>query len=946
MAIKNINVAEVQRITSGQVIIDLVSIVKELVENSIDSGASKIEILFKNNGLDSIEVIDDGSGIEKEDFKNICIKHCTSKLESYEDLHNVNTLGFRGEALSSLAAISNLKIVTCTKKDLPRASELEFNSMGHLISEKKKIGGSKGTAVTVKNIFYNLPVRSKNLQSNIKREFGKAMAFLTNYLIIHPNIRFSIYNLNKNNKKNLILGTVGTKKATILDNLVTIFGSNGSYGFIPIEIEVKDLEAKFKLVNEQFPTRKTLNIKFEGYISDSSFGMGRSSADRQYLYINKRPIILKKFLKTINEVYKSYNHIQIPAVILNINIGPLFLDVNVTPDKRVVLIHNEDLINDILRNELIKFYDKHGNAIPKNSQKDVSFVSDSNEINLNNIVPKYTKELKQKRLILEKHPHPVASLTQIMEENIEDYEELVQEDEEICEEPSIEEEEIHDHSNGLSLDDDTSDHEKLQKEHKDKIGKENVNARYQKNLTKKQISSNLEEKNYELDKGHRDDVINLNLGDTHIGTIEKVAEIERIEDDSDINGKEISQDKIEETPQKDTLDTNDCVNLTNESYSTINNSVESSNDIFSSNINEITSSITIDNEGGTSQDLQDLRKKKAPKPILNEDTTESLFVEEINLEFDSNFLNKEEARDQNHSLKIRIGDKSFEERLPKRARLNSSKESGKLLKKQISKSDIQCLTSFMKIDLEDLNPYLVNNLFHNSDIKQSGKKPEVDSIAAKDAEDKLSYIISKLDFLKMKVIGQFNLGFILVTLNTSNNLFIIDQHASDEKYNFEKLTKTTQFQGQPLVISKTIELNVMDEITVQENMEVFKENGFIIRFDENSPPGRRIKLLALPMLKNTIFDINDFHELIHLVNSGTSLTNQFVKCSKIRSILAMRACRSSIMIGQHLNKRTMENIVTNLNTLEKPWNCPHGRPTMRHLIELKNWPSKEFDYEI
>ena len=111
--------------------------------------------------------------------------------------------------------------------------------------------------------------------------------------------------------------------------------------------------------------------------------------------------------------------------------------------------------------------------------------------------------------------------------------------------------------------------------------------------------------------------------------------------------------------------------------------------------------------------------------------------------------------------------------------------------------------------------------------EDSSRNIAIDNIeSTKEAEEKLSYTILKSDFLEMRLIGQFNLGFILVTLNSSNNLFIIDQHASDEKYNFEKLTEITTFQNQTLVIPKTIELNAIDEMIV---MDYIKQNGFVIQ---------------------------------------------------------------------------------------------------------------------
>ena len=128
--IKAIEGRSIHQIQSGQVIVDLQSVVKELVENSLDADATSIEIRFKNHGLDSIEVQDNGRGIAPEDFETIALKHYTSKLSTYEDLTSLDTFGFRGEALSSLCALSKFHIVTARQDDGPVGKSLEFEASG------------------------------------------------------------------------------------------------------------------------------------------------------------------------------------------------------------------------------------------------------------------------------------------------------------------------------------------------------------------------------------------------------------------------------------------------------------------------------------------------------------------------------------------------------------------------------------------------------------------------------------------------------------------------------------------------------------------------------------------------------------------------------------------------------------------------------------------------
>ena len=203
-------------------------------------------------------------------------------------------------------------------------------------------------------------------------------------------------------------------------------------------------------------------------------------------------------------------------------------------------------------------------------------------------------------------------------------------------------------------------------------------------------------------------------------------------------------------------------------------------------------------------------------------------------------------------------------------------------------------------------------------------------------EEVESYQINKQDFLKMKLIGQFNLGFIIVDFDNNNNLFIIDQHASDEKYNFEKLMTNFRINYQSLIKPIKLELSVIDQMLVMDNQEIFHNNGFKLKI-KSTLVDNEIFLETLPVYQNIIFNLDDFYELLNLVNQQQDQVNPNLKCSKIKQILAMKACRSSIMIGTFLSKSKMKEIISNLSTLDKPWNCPHGRPTMRHLIDIKNW---------
>ncbi|KAG6020284.1 hypothetical protein E4U40_006226 [Claviceps sp. LM458 group G5] len=216
---------------------------------------------------------------------------------------------------------------------------------------------------------------------------------------------------------------------------------------------------------------------------------------------------------------------------------------------------------------------------------------------------------------------------------------------------------------------------------------------------------------------------------------------------------------------------------------------------------------------------------------------------------------------------------------------------------------------------------------------------------ASDAESKLSLMISKNDFAKMRVVGQFNLGFIIALrprstsiLNDSQDeLLIVDQHASDEKFNFEKLQANTVVQSQRLVHPKTLVLTALEEEIVLQNVRALEANGFQVQVDVTGAAtvGSRCQLLALPLSRESTFTVKDLEDLISLLADEPVGSNYIPRPSAVRKMLAMRACRSSIMIGKALTTSQMSTIIRHMGELDKPWNCPHGRPTMRHLCRIQ-----------
>ena len=204
------------------------------------------------------------------------------------------------------------------------------------------------------------------------------------------------------------------------------------------------------------------------------------------------------------------------------------------------------------------------------------------------------------------------------------------------------------------------------------------------------------------------------------------------------------------------------------------------------------------------------------------------------------------------------------------------------------------------------------------------------------AENELRRNISKDMFQRMEVLGQFNLGFIIAKLD--NDLFIVDQHASDEKFNFEDQQRNTTIKSQRLIAPQKLELTAANEAILMDNVEIFRKNGFEFEIDQNAEAMKKIKLVSLPTSRNWTFGVEDIEELIFMLSDSPGV---MCRPSRVRKMFASRACRMSIMVGTALNRAQMKSILRHMGEIEHPWNCPHGRPTMRHLVNLGMLPSSD-----
>lgn len=305
----------VNQIAAGEVIERPSSVVKELIDNSIDANAKKVQIKIVNGGIDLIEVSDDGIGIPKENIGRVFEAHTTSKISSLEDLNNLLTMGFRGEALSTIAAVSQVKLISKYIEE-EIANEILFKDSGEKIV--KSAAREEGTVVSVENLFENIPARRKFLKS-AQTEYKRILEILIPYFLIYPNIHFTLI-----------------KDSKIVYDLPVIQNSK------PNTVAQERLTA---LLKEEYVSRM-LKVFFDGGGTKISGFVAHPSdhqkkANNQYSFVNRRPI---RDIGISRAVYQGMSR-YIPygekvAFVLMLDIKPELVDVNVHPRKEEVRFLN------------------------------------------------------------------------------------------------------------------------------------------------------------------------------------------------------------------------------------------------------------------------------------------------------------------------------------------------------------------------------------------------------------------------------------------------------------------------------------------------------------------------------------------------------------------------------------------------------------------------------
>lgn len=1143
--IKSIGKSCIRQIVAGQAITDLSSAVKELIDNSIDAGAKSIIIRLANNGVNSIEVCDDGSGILLQSRQHIGTKHATSKIVKFEDLYDssstnktqLQSLGFRGEAIFCLCNISKeVSVLTKTKDD--RAGEkLLFDRNGKLIKQDK-IALRTGTTVTISDLFHYLPVRRADFIKRIKNQRARMIKLVQAYSVLYWNIKFTLIDITKKKSKSSST-SVATKAETRLasssnskslrDSILSVLGSDFFNDLCSVTIDLSEIVNSFeKSEKENSNTEKenceTAKWNIQGYISKPPISAASSSIkypykkkkttnptarELQFLAINSRPVEMPKISRVLSETWKQFNNTnnnKRPACILTLTLPNSMIDINLNPNKREVLLTKESEILTALQDKCYETWMSFGgtfglNQVENESNNEKDQIRDSSR-NLAEISQEMSKT-KHSQL---SHPRRRTKFPETPEKTSVVNIEMV-EDEEAKEEkddytdavaaaaaavitPQTQHSEItHPQRKrradvvgaggldcGITSQDNAEDdigYNRKQKQSRTPTMKQMslpftaMQPSSQRTRRFLSLSEEKEPKPTSSSKRSSYSSSNLSVGfgdrrrwdqvraSFHTGRSPH-SKKDSQEDDSEIlcpsplaEDIQKAEELSRESRQRFSFDVDNSHSSSKRKRDADGND-EDDDDVGSpqppkklsfseqlklrkasrskrgSMTREIQTSSATSRRSVRSEWDRELMPNKSLKrysnPVENEESENSSFRETTGKsDYSNTSLSKrrkstESRKDytagdtQNSPISVETKPQSppqntavwesfsstsnvvrqartaWQKHKSIRHELKYNKPS-----KSQKKEDSQ---SVMLAGASQVEPRNTSQL-KNSDEDSLG---EPSSPSSPSSQRRVTF--NKTNFSQMRVIGQFNLGFILA-MCPNNHLWIFDQHASDEKYNFEKQCRETVLHEQTLLRPLPLELSACEENCISDNMEVFKRHGFRFQYYENNPPRHRYALKAIPHSgsggdgrKHVQFGKEDVVTLCSLLGAeggvtgssgggagfgigsdgsgsylnhavrryatSSSTLSQYSTSSisgknstdnsqsakkeegmnillpKAIAMFASRSCRQSIMIGDTLSKKEMANVIQKLGKVDQPWDCPHGRPTMRHVKDLKD----------
>ncbi|ELP93013.1 DNA mismatch repair protein mutL, putative [Entamoeba invadens IP1] len=870
----------IKKLSAGQVVVDLECVVKELFENAMDSGATSIFVRLLNCGLDEITVEDNGCGIPPNSIPLLGQRHCTSKLQNFEELSNVGTFGFRGEALYSIAAMAEVEVLTCD-------GTADGTQINLVTRQTKTVQRKRGTTVVVKKLFAENRIRREEFMRSKNKDMAKVVTLLQSYALLLTNIKIVLTN-KTSNKSAVLLQSNGK---SMKENLYTMFSGDAKDVSIPLDYHED-------------------GVGIVGMASTFT-DKGRTTGDRMFFFVNRRLIEHKKMQQIVTNQWRSLGanfKRKFPTVIMSIVVDEY--DPNVTPNKKSVIFCNEEVVLSAVKKcfEKVWSIEKMELAMPTVSLSgivDHSELSDSpsgfvvkKEYNLSALPPS-TQNLIQKRLSLAPaKPKPMyADDNQI---DNDDVLKRVEEEPSLITTPLKRNVKIHTYTdNQFSSEEDILDDEDKEKENvviKTKLFKTDERSQTLTQMNRRnQVLKNEMENEISAIKNDDDSIENSIMKIRKFGSRSQSSEVseaenspKRCEVQRRLFDNEISKEEM--WKEKDEL-------------------------------------LRLGEDSHLIQTRTTLKNKNSAN--LTVVVPQKMEIEEHKAEDDDQMKeqNSEEKRSEENELQKSVTmpkrNETKEERSSQRALEEvdkGSEDSGVVVK--TSKEVIVCNKMFY--DQAVVTAVVEHLLETRKDFPIS--RPEV----VDDVVLNKQRTLQKMDLAQIEVIGQFNKGFIIG--KKGEDLYIIDQHAADEIFNFETLLKNDKLEVQSLIAPIKVQLSSDDELYVEENIGIFPHFGFEVLYKEENPATERVLLSKVYSRKKVCFGAKEFLELITQLRQCQDESGMVKRKHKI---FATEACRMSIMVSDTLTRDQMRRILLNLTTLNKPWHCPHGRQTVRHLFDIR-----------
>lgn len=957
-------------IRAAHTILDPAAIVKELLENALDAKATRIDIRLRGTAaLDSITVSDNGQGISPADFHTLCTPSTTSKLSDMADMHSLASFGFRGEALSAICSVAaSVSVRTRTSSD-ESAALLVFSPRGELISNTR-VARPVGTTISVTDVFHNLPVRRVSAQRAASRELSRCVAVAQSLALVSPVAHIELRHGTHLKVRSAVPSTntkMKTKTKTETENeidddnnsntestsatedppdfIASLRTSAGALLGARAAASLLELRADSLAVVRAAPAvppalRDSRRYSVRGLVSSAALsaegGGGRARSPHQYLYVNGRPVDMPRIVRVANEVYRRATGASstAPMLVLDFVLPAWACDVNLAPDKRAVLVHEEDALVAGLQCALeLVWMPTREMSIPVRPQSSVlSTFASAPDAKADAEVPRSSR----------------------------------------IDEGANDDEDKDDDDNGG-----------------DDADTPGVQARDAGHILDTMIGIANSPREQLFGSGHSPDApkgASPSRAPDAQPLTPRVADTDGNANDSDMGKDALAELSPPRSPPPSPPSTGPTLLAALNGLRRgaparprprppkLDNSRAPSRRGARGEGDYRYSQSQLEERVETVSHARLLRMAGSKRRHASDDSVNGPRAlrgysdgggcdegggaipggaSDVARGGDRNYSLLDDARSKRPRRVVQVegavladegagvaAEGTEETAAPVNVLMDGPREGGGTgAPEDVVSADWEGIWSGATRARRRRRRAAMHGAGRTGAFDKASVKGAIEQIALERdvqqeaADMELSRQFRQEWFSEVRVVGQFNRGFIVGRLD--KDMFIIDQHASDEKFNFERLQVDAAITRQKLVRPLRLEFSAEDELLVKQHLAAFRAGGFDLRYCEEREPTRRLLLLSQPVRRRTMFVQDDLRDIVDMLR--TNVVGGGVKVlrpPRERAVFATKACRMSIMIGRALGKKEMETVVGHLAEIEHPWTCPHGRPTMRHLLRL------------